>query len=221
MSNTQKGPGEKGSKFWMQYFVDAKNVGLLNDKIHKEDSSINELVWLSPLESKDYSELRTVDIPTIMPIDIAFWPHQGPWWDAVATFGNDGILLVEAKANRKEILSQCKSTKADNIRLIKSALQATQIALMPEQANDEERMRIWFSKYYQLANRLAFLYHLSKKGKNIRLLLLNFVNDTSHIPTMEDDWHSLYKKVWMEMLSNSNPPANVLNIYLEVPRIER
>ena len=27
-----------------------------------------------------------------------FWPKRGPQWDALATFGDGGVILVEAKA---------------------------------------------------------------------------------------------------------------------------
>ena len=219
MSNTSKGRAEKGSKYWVQHFANTKNIEILNDNIHKEDPSINGLVWLSPLESKNFEELRTGGIPSIKPDDITFWPSQGPWWDAIATFDNEGILLVEAKAHPGETKSRCAAKNPDSIKKIKSALQSTHKALAPEQVYDE---RIWFSSHYQLANRLAFLYHLSKQGKNVRLLLLNFVDDPTHIPTRKENWHAHYeKKIWTEMLGSSTAPKNVLNIYLDVKDIKR
>ena len=219
MSNTSNGLAEKGSKHWMQHFVNTKDVKILNDNIHKEDPSINGLVWLSPLESKNYEELRTGGIPSIKPVDMTFWPHQGPWWDAVASFDDEGIILVEAKAHLGEIRSRCAAKNPDSIEKIKSALQNTHKALAPEQVYDE---KIWFSSYYQLANRLAFLYHLSKQGKNVRLLLLNFVDDPTHIPTRKENWHAHYeKKICTEMLGSSTAPKNVLNIYLDVKDIKR
>lgn len=216
MSNTSKGPGQKGSKYWMQRFVNTKDSALLNSKIHKEDSTIKGLIWRSPLQSGSYSEFRARDIPNVKPEDIAFWPSQGPWWDAVATFDNEGILLVEAKAHRREVMSHCTAKSPDSIRKIKSALRYTHDALAPGQAYDKERENIWFTTYYQLANRLAFLHHLRAEGKNVRLLLLNFVNDTTHIPTKEQDWRDHSEKIWMEMLGSPTAPKGVLEIFLEV-----
>lgn len=213
MSNTSKGPWEKGSKKWIQHFVNTEDSVLLSNKIQAEDPSISRLVWLSPLQSKSYGEFRARDIPNVKPEDIAFWPSQGPWWDAVATFDNDGILLVEAKAHRREVMSHCTAKNPDSINKIKSAMQRTHKVLAPAKAYDE---KIWFSKYYQLANRLAFLHHLNEQGKNVRLLLLNFVNDWTHICTEEKEWRDHSEIVWKEMIGTSQVPQGVLEILLEV-----
>ncbi len=213
MSNTSKGPGVKGSKYWMQHFVNTKDVELLNDKILMEDPSIKRLVWRSPLKKESYGEYRTGNIPSIIPVDIDFWPSQGPWWDAVATFDNEGILLVEAKAHLSEIKSKCRASNPDSVNKIKSAMQRTHKVLAPAKAYDEI---IWFSKYYQLANRLVFLHHLKEQGKNVRLLLLNFVNDWTHIPTEEKEWRDHSEIVWKEMIGTYQVPQGVLEILLEV-----
>ena len=213
MSNTSKGQGEKGSKKWIQHFVNTEDVLILTNKIQTEDRSISGLKWCSPLINNSYGEFRTGNIPHINSGDIAFWPSQGPWWDAVATFDNKGILLVEAKAHISEIKSKCRASNPESVDKIKSALQRTYEVLTPAKAYDEN---IWFSKYYQLANRLAFLHHLKEQRKNVRLLLLNFVNDWTHICTEEKEWRDHSEKVWMEMISSSVPPEGVLEIFFKV-----
>lgn len=221
MSNTSKGPGEKGSKKWIQHFVNTEDVVILTNKIQMEDHSISGLKWCSPLKKESYDEYRTGNIPHMNSGDITFWPSQGPWWDAVATFDNEGILLVEAKAHLSEINSKCRASNPDSVNKIKFAMQRTHKALVPAKSYDENTWfsndeKTWFSKYYQLANRLTFLHHLKEQGNNVRLLLLNFVNDWTHICTDEKEWRNRSEIVWKEMIGTSQVPQGVLEILLEV-----
>ena len=86
MSNTSKGRGVKGSKFWMQMIP---NTGLKEefDKIIGE-----ELEWLSPLEGEEILyeeyELGAKEMITELGItDVSifdFWPKRQPQWDGIA-----------------------------------------------------------------------------------------------------------------------------------------
>lgn len=70
-----------------------------------------------------------------------WWPNGGPKWDFICQAkidGNDGIILVEAKAHHGEVGGKCKATNLDNINRIKSALQDTHAALVPGHAFSEE-----------------------------------------------------------------------------------
>ena len=51
MSNTSKGRGKKGSKFWMQMVVNEPALKKELDQMIGDD-----LVWLSPLEEDNFSE---------------------------------------------------------------------------------------------------------------------------------------------------------------------
>lgn len=55
---------------------------------------------------------------------------------------------------------------------------------------------VWYNNYYQLGNRLVFLVNLRRKGYNVKLVLLNIVEDPTHIMTTEkqwqDHWFSFY-----------------------------
>ena len=70
-----------------------------------------------------------------------FWPKRGPHWDALATLPDGGVILVEAKAHVDEMLSPPSQASPNSLTKIKKALNQTK-------------------RFYQHANRLAFLYFL-------------------------------------------------------------
>jgi hypothetical protein len=106
-----------------------------------------------------------------------WWP-QGRGihnWDAVGQvrFGDaEEWLLVEAKANLEELRSDCGAKSPTNRPKIKRALDETKQALRVPEDRD------WLHTYYQLCNRIAALYLLSKRSVPARLLYVYFVGDT-------------------------------------------
>lgn len=76
-SNTSKGRGSKGSKFWMQTLVNLENGNALSKAIQTEDNSIGDIKWLSPLKNDNYGELKTKQIPGLGKADFSFWPDNG------------------------------------------------------------------------------------------------------------------------------------------------
>lgn len=92
-SNTSKGRGKKGSKFWIQTLVNLNDGLALTKKIIATDHTIKTIEWISPLPS-EFIEFRNKDIIALinekvpsLPISIAdlnnFWPSRGAWWDAI------------------------------------------------------------------------------------------------------------------------------------------
>ena len=162
MSNTSKGPGTKGSKFWMQYLVKTPQ---LKAELDRQLGDI--LQWISPLEQENFSEyeLRQPQVYEKLGLDahgakslFSFWPSRQPQWDGIA-FGMEGrrLYLVEAKAHRAELKSSCSaSEKSWNI--IEAAMKDT-IEKEGYKPSDEG-LKLWRDGYYQLANRLTFLSKL-------------------------------------------------------------
>ena len=50
-------------------------------------------------EYRDEAFLKRVGVSATKKPLSEFWPKRGPQWDALATFGDDGVILVEAKAH--------------------------------------------------------------------------------------------------------------------------
>jgi hypothetical protein len=73
--------------------------------------------------------------------------------------GGFGIVLVEAKSHESELRSPSSKASGESSRIIDAALSETKLALgVPDDAP-------WAQSYYQVANRLAFLYWLRQRAK--------------------------------------------------------
>jgi len=111
-------------------------------------------------------------------------------WDAVGQVvrpdGTSDWLLVEAKAHLGEIKQSCTATSPVSIGQIELALNETKSALGVPAERD------WLRGYYQFANRLAVLQHLSQHGVGARLLFVYFCgdqrNDGSLCPWEASGW---------------------------------
>lgn len=216
-SNTTKGRGNKGSKFWMQTLVKINSGNELSAAIRKVDGSVGDTNWLSPLKENDYSELKAKKIKEIETADYSFWPENGPWWDSVGIDEHGTILLVEAKGHVAETESKCKASSDESRQKIKLALKETHNYLVSSlNVHHEFNEDIWLNKYYQLGNRLAFLVSLRNQGYNIKLILLNIVDDPTHIATSHYEWQQHYNEVFKLMLGTAKQPDNLLIVNYEV-----
>lgn len=213
MSNTSIGRGEKGSKFWMQTLVLMCEEYLLNE-IKCQLPQINTIIWQSPIAKNNYKELKTKDIIGIKGANLEFWTDNGPWWDAVGITNDDSIILVEAKAHIQETKSKCKAKSVKNEMLIKESLEATHRSLAIDGHKYDESL--WYSKYYQLANRLTFFKNLKDQKFDVKLILLNIVDDPTYIKTSEDKWKKHYEEVFQEMLGSSILPDDVILLNIKV-----
>lgn len=98
------------------------------------------------------------------------WPsaNNAQNWDAVAKIGSRW-LLVEAKAHKNEVFSDCKASKASKEMILGSMMQV----------QNEKGIKCkndWLNKYYQKANRLLFIHFLEKNDIKSSLLYIYFVN---------------------------------------------
>jgi len=217
MSNTSKGRGEKGSKFWMQTLVNLDGGKTLEKAIRKEDASIGEIKWLSPCKVDNYAELKTEGIPGITKSVLSFWPDNGPWWDAVGVDKHGCILLFEAKAHASETKSHCAATDPNSILKIKNSMRAAHQTLTDGTLNSPSyNEHVWFNEYYQLGNRLTFLANLRDQHVDVKLILLNIVEDPTHISTPENEWKKHYEEVFNKMFGQNSAPAEVICMYFDV-----
>ena len=221
MSNTSKGRGTKGSKFWMQEVVNAELQGELNSFIGEE------VEWLSPMkgENSDYLEyeLRQDYICNILGITgeqkkriFSFWPNRQPQWDGIALSKDRKTLyLVEAKAHLAELNSKVSAKSEENKKLIKGSMKE-----VFDKSYLGGTFEKWIDKYYQLGNRLTFLHKLNEAseeiGVKVKLVLLNFVNDTTYRPTSYDQWKDHYKEVFSAMTGEEETPKDVIVISFPV-----
>lgn len=74
----------------------------------------------------------------------------------------------------------------------------------------------WIDKYYQLGNRLTFLVKLREQGYNVKLVLLNIVDDPTHISTSHDAWKKHYEEVFQIMIGRADYPDNVIMVNFNV-----
>ena len=221
-SNTSKGRGIKGSKYWIQTVVEDQ---ILQNKLN---AMIGEtLVWISPLagpqNTYDEYELRDSYICEQMGISeveakkmFSFWPNRQPQWDGIA-FDATGhtLYLVEAKAHLAELDSKCSASNPHSRELISNSMKAVQEKYFPKGIFD-----FWMNRYYQLGNRLTFLKMLNENGfghiDSVKLVLLNFVNDEKYRPTTEGEWVEHYKSVWFDMTGNEMHPQDVIVVNFDV-----
>ena len=90
-------------------------------------------------------------------------------WDGIF-WVDKTVYLVEAKAHTKEIKSKCEATSKTSISEIDNCFVETRNAFNISSAND------WKKTYYQMANRIAFLYLLKKHNIEARLVNIYFVD---------------------------------------------
>lgn len=90
-------------------------------------------------------------------------------WDGIFWIDKT-VYLVEAKAHTEEIESDCEATSKTSISKIDSCFEKTRKSFNISSTND------WKKKYYQMANRIAFLYLLKKHNIEARLVNIYFVD---------------------------------------------
>ncbi|SFF80098.1 hypothetical protein SAMN05216353_10992 [Halobacillus alkaliphilus] len=161
--------------------------------------------WYSPLENENYKEYRNEFLELDDEWKSAksqmelYWPAQGPRWDGIAMVqgkdGMKGLVLVEAKAHVQEMRSKLKATDPQSVDLIERTIREIKAVF-----GSESSMHPWLNQYYQLSNRLAYMYLLNEKLKiPTWLALVNFVDDGSHKPTSVNQWMDHYQEVFAEL----------------------
>lgn len=124
-----------------------------------------------------------------------FWPQTGNVqnWDAVAKVmnrGNEEWLLVEAKSHLGEEKSDCGAVADESKTMIKRVFSEVKKYLGVDDKQD------WESKYYQYANRIAFLYFLQRHNNSAHLLFIYFLGDQfpeKICPQNQSEWDETLK----------------------------
>ena len=114
-----------------------------------------------------------------------YWPQTGrpPNWDGIiycSPINPNSVLkekwiIVEAKANLKELESSSGADK-ESKKQIEEAFEQTQKRFNIKAKNS------WLNKYYQLANRLAFVNFMLDNGVQCSLLNIYFINGWPNDP---------------------------------------
>ena len=164
-----------------------ENVEWLDFPSGEKRQEGNEYVW-----DREWQHLRF--LPPTSPARKAWsevWPQSGSGqnWDAIGrvkTVVGYEWLLVEAKANVRELKSQCAAENPDSRATIERVLDATKSALGVTSTID------WTRPYYQFCNRLVVLHVLNAHGAPARLLYVYFCGDVGNqgraCPESEAGW---------------------------------
>lgn len=214
----------RGSQKWIQDLVNT-NAHLLSNQIQlcRKDLLGKEILWISPLQDDNFAEYRDGSFLDKLGLSIhtpalqKFWPARGPQWDGLGKTTDGSVyLLIEAKANIPEIVSNCGANSDKSLKLIKTSLEKTQ-----EWVGAGTHI-CWTTGFYQYANRLAHLYFLNQiAGVRTYLISLYFVNDTTYIPTESQDWNAALKLQKILMGINNKKIHNfVIDIFLNTGEIK-
>jgi hypothetical protein len=170
-------PGDKGSLKWIQTLV-ASPERALNPAIRASmDLTPGVTIkWISPLVDDDYAEYRDADwldrqnLAHLIPALGAFWPSNGPQWDALASVSDGKTLIVEAKSHPTEMISNCGAGPASREKIEQALEDAKRYYGAPPGAD-------WTTSFYRYANRLAHLKFLREQGVDAHLVFVYFLND--------------------------------------------
>lgn len=154
-----------GSEYQLMRFL-GHHRNYLNRQIQKVMNTQESICWFDyPMDEGNLSfdgEYKGTgflndhkDYETIKKEWEKFWSKTGnaPNWDAVCKIGKE-YVLVEAKAHLNEMKSSC-GAKEKSIQSITKAFEGTREFYGVKNHSD------WMKTYYQLANRLAFIYFLN------------------------------------------------------------
>jgi hypothetical protein len=189
----EHGRAYRGSQLQVQLYTNLHEVEL-QSALRKRLSGLDaELHWRAPVPRDRYREpsdgrfLRLVGLQDLQSKMAEFWPRGGPVWDGVGVLGEtarDGLVLLEGKSYPAEAESSWRAKDPESRRKIRAAIEATRIAL-----SDTGDADPWLNRYYQVANRLAWLRWLQAHEIPTSLVFLHFVDDVRHIPTSEKKWN--------------------------------
>ncbi len=199
MTRIAQNPDGKGSLKDIQVLIN-NNQDYFNNLIKSKlnDLKNEEIIWTSPLKSDDFAEYRDDDFlikvgldPKEIQLD-KFWPNKGPQWDALGKTESGKIILVEAKANIPETVSDRTKAKKKSKLLIDYSLNETKQFLNINNETD------WSGRFYQYTNRIAHLYFLREKCKKPTYLInIYFIGDkTVSGPKTKLEWDGALKVLY-------------------------
>jgi len=190
----------KGSQLQVQLYVNC-HQSTLDAALTTELSALGgqPIDWRSPRPASRYRELRDgaflrrTGLTDLEPSLTDFWPRGGPVWDGVGTLGetaSDGLVLLEGKNYPAETESAWRATAPESRRMIQKALDQTR-----EELDARGDPSAWTERYYQLANRLAWLVWLRRHDVPTWLAFLCFTDDQRHGATTRNEWERDMKTI--------------------------
>lgn len=201
----------KGSQYQLQRLVNERADELTESILSASHSLLmfsEKLEWVSPLAQQKYKEYQDDFLELLLEgaeLEMArrklrqFWPSRGPVWDGIGIVhganSKRGLVLLEAKAHVGETKSALRAKSLDSREKITS-----RIVEVKAEFGSSSAVEVWTNRYYQMANRLCFLYFLNEQlGIPTWLVLCNFVNAESHKPTSLKGWLQHQKLMWHEL----------------------
>ena len=212
-----------GSLKWIRRAVNSPD--LLNRRVVQafDLAPTRDISWSSPLAQDAFAEYRDDDFVRLTNLKLPhrplkdFWPVRGPQWDALATLGATGCLLVEAKANIPELVSPGTSAEGDRLTLIERSLSDVKAYLGVDPAIP------WSGKLYQYTNRLAHLY-LARvlNGADAYLVFVYFIGDVDvNGPKSVEEWKSAITvaKHVLGLANNHRLSRYVADVFIDVSEL--
>jgi hypothetical protein len=217
---SEGGTSMKGSKRHICWYVNEAagglNAALFSASPSLAAAAVSDPTWVSPLADEGYDELwneRFLERLDLLDEHLEsfheFWPFK-PWsngkvnprgtphWDAVARVplsrGSQGVLMVEAKAHRGELLKPNDKSKADAESLAKIRKSFGQVRNYFGVAETEPP---WESGYYQFCNRLAHLWWMNERAKVPTWLVWVLIVDDSvwRDRMTAPQWHEAFQTI--------------------------
>jgi hypothetical protein len=170
-----------GSEYHLLRYLGHHRIWL-NQEIGKQTRFKNDIKWFDYLVNNsklsmddEYNNIQflkdRIDFALIESNWKNYWPQKGNTqnWDGIF-YHNDEIVLIEAKAHITEMQQSCEAKEGSGKNKISESLSSTREYFGIQATND------WLKKYYQLANRLAFINFLDHNYIKASLLNIYFIN---------------------------------------------
>ena len=216
----QPSSGARGSLRHIQEYVNNRSQDL-DSAIHSASGGRISLPidWRSPLAADEYSEYRDEDFLQRLGLTLperslsSFWPRLGPQWDALGLDASGDAVLVEAKANIPEIVSDPSRAQGKSREQIESSLEETAAFLGAKPPGD------WSGTFYQYTNRLAHLCLLHQfNGISTWLVYVYFIGDQDvGGPESEAEWRAAIQVLHGALGLHRHALLNrVVDVFLDV-----
>lgn len=235
----------KGSKRHICWYVNEApeylNAALFSASASLAGAAAANPEWVSPLVRDNYEECwneRFLERLGLLGDHLKsfsdFWPFK-PWvnrkvnprgtphWDALARvpLASEGVVMVEVKAHRGELVKPNDRSKADpkSLKKIKESF-----AEVRDYFGVAEAAAPWESHYYQFCNRLAHLYWMNERAKVPTWLVWVLIVDDPAWPKdamSAPKWHEAFQMIKTEVgLPAQHPLAERISVVYLSPAPE-
>lgn len=215
----------KGSQDQLQRLIRERS-DVLSEHVFKTSHSLlmfgERVEWLSMPEGKTTESLLALflegaEIKLALRELKQFWPARGPIWDGLGIVQSSGsqrgLVLLEARSHVGELKSSLRVKSLESREKI-----TARIIEVKAEVGSMSAVEVWTNRYYQMANRLCFLYFLNEQlGIPTWLVFCNFVNDVTHKSTSLAEWLQHERLVWHELGVDSDAMliGRVVKVYPE------